>query len=205
MKILIAVLAAAVLAGCGGVRYPTTYLLNVPPPVTQPATRETALGSVGVREFRCPEYVCEGRIVYRPSAEEVGFYEYHRWAVSPRQAVTQFVADSLRAQSLFKSVAVHERGTAVAYVLSGSIDRLEELDQGRDVQAFCRISAQLTDARTGSVVWTHTVSETVPVQTRNVAGVVSSMSEAIRIAVDQLVASAASELASRQTLTIRSE
>ena len=151
-----------------------------------------------MREFRCPEYLCEGRIVYRPTPEEVGFYEYHRWAASPRQAITQSMADALRARSLFKSVAVHERGIEVAYVLTGNIERLEEVDQGRDVRAVCTISAQLMDARTGSVVWNHTASETVPVQKRNVAGVVGSLSAAARTAVDRLVASVAKELASGQ-------
>ena len=98
--------------------------------------------------------------------------------MSPRQAITQFMADALRAQSLFKSVTFHERGTEPAYVLTGNIERLEEVDQGRDVRAVCTISAQLMEAQTGSVVWNGTASEAVPVDTRNVAGVVSSLSAA---------------------------
>ena len=154
-------MGALVLAGCGSVRYPTTYVLNFPPPVPQPAPSNGALGPVAVREFRCPEYLCEGRIVYRPSPEEVAFYEYHRWAMDPRQAITQYLEDGLRAQSLFQSVTVHERGSEAAYVLSGKIERLEEVDQGRDVRVVCTISAQLLDTRTRSVVWSHTESETV--------------------------------------------
>jgi ABC-type uncharacterized transport system auxiliary subunit len=84
------------------------------------------------------------------------------------------------------------------YVLTGSIERLEEVDQGRDVRAVCTISAQLMDTRTGSVVWNHTASEAVPVEKRDVAGVVSGLSQAARIAVDRLVASVATELASGQ-------
>ena len=194
-KIAVTVLLTVVLTGCGSVRYPTSYLLSLPVPAPRPARQQAALGSVAIRDFRCPEYVCEGRIVYRPTAEEVAFYDHHRWATSPRQAITEFVADALRAQSLFKSVGIHERGMEAAYVLTGNIERLEEEDQGRDVRAVCTISAQLMDARTGSVVWSHTASETIPVTTRNVAGVVTSLSAAARTAVDRLVASAAGELA----------
>ena len=132
-NLAVAFMGALVLAGCGSVRYPTTYVLNFPPPVPQAAPSNGALGPVAIREFRCPEYLCEGRIVYRSSPEEVGFYEYHRWAMNPRQAITQYVEEGLRAQSLFKSVSVHERGSEAAYVLSGNIERLEEVDQGRDV------------------------------------------------------------------------
>ena len=147
-----------------------------------------------VREFRCPEYLCEGRIVYRSSPEEVGFYEYHRWALNPREAITQYVEEGLRAQSLFKSVAVHERGAEAAYVLSGDIERLEEVDQSRDVSVVCTISAQLLDARTRSVVWSHTASETVHVEKRDIRGVVSGLSSAARTAADRLLNSLMEEL-----------
>jgi uncharacterized lipoprotein YmbA len=187
-------MGALVLAGCGSVRYPTTYVLNFPPPVPQAAMSNGALGPVAIREFRCPEYLCEGRIVYRSSPEEVGFYEYHRWAMNPRQAITQYLEEGLRAQSVFKSVAVHERGSEAAYVLSGNIERLEEVDQGRDVTAVCTISAQLVDSRTRSVIWSHTASETVPVEKRDIRGIVSSLSAAARTAADRLLKSMNEEL-----------
>lgn len=197
MKIQLAAAAMATLAlaGCGSVRYPTSYLLNLPPPAPQAVPPQAPLGPVAVREFRCPDYLCEGRIVYRPTPEEVGFYEYHRWAASPRQAITQSMADALWARSLFKSVVVHERGIEAKYVLTGSIERLEEVDEGSDVRAVCTISAQLREVQTGSVVWNHSVSEAVLVEKRNVAGVVSSLSAAARTVIDRLAASVAKELA----------
>jgi ABC-type uncharacterized transport system auxiliary subunit len=132
--------------------------------------------------------------VYRPGPEEVGFYENHRWAMNPRQAITQYLEDGLRAQSLFQSVTVRERGSEAAYVLSGNIQRLEEVDQGRDVRAVCTISAQLVDTRTRSVVWSHTASETVSVEKRDIAGVVSSLAAAAGTAADRLLKSMTDEL-----------
>ena len=187
-------MGALVLAGCGSVRYPTTYVLNFPPPVPRAVPSDGALGPVAIRELQCPEYLCEGRIVYRSSPEEIGFYEYHRWAMNPRQAITQYVVDVLRAQSLFQGVAVHERGSEAAYVLSGNIERLEEMDQGGDVRVVCTISAQLLDTRTRSVVWSHTASETVHVEKRDIRGVVSSLSSAARTAADRLLNSMTEEL-----------
>ena len=193
-NLAIAFMGALVLAGCGSVRYPTTYVLHFPPPAPRAAMSKGALGAVSIREFRCPEYLCEGRIVYRPGPEEVGFYENHRWAMNPRQAITQYLEDYLRAQSLFKSVTVRERGAETAYVLSGDIARFEEVDEGRDVHAVCTISAQLLDTRTKSVVWSHTASETVGVEKRDVAGVVGSLSAAVRTVTDRLLKSMTDEL-----------
>jgi uncharacterized lipoprotein YmbA len=193
-KLVTAFTGALVLAGCGSVRYPSTYVLNFPPPVVHAPASTGGLSPVAIREFQCPEYLCEGRIVYRSSAEEVGYYEYHRWAMNPRETITQYVTEGLRAQSLFKSVAVHEGVSDAAYVLSGNIERLDEVDQGRDVRVVCTISAQLQDSRTKSVVWRHTATETVPVETRDIRGVVSSLSSAARTAADQLVKSMTEEL-----------
>ena len=187
-------MGALVLAGCGRVRYPASYVLNFPPPAPQAAPSNGTLGPVAIRELRCPEYLCEGRIAYRTSPEEVAFYEYHRWAMDPRQAITQYLEDGLRAQSLFQSVTVHERGSETAYVLSGNIERFEEVDQDRDVRVICTISAQLLDTRTRSVVWSHTESETVPVEKRDIAGVVGSLSAAAQTVADRLLKSMTVEL-----------
>lgn len=166
----------------------TSYVLNVQPPVARESPQR-ALGPVTVREFRCPDHLCDGRIVYRPTPEEVGFYEYHRWAASPREMITRLVAADLRSRALFQEVVIHEASMDAAYVLSGTIEQLEEVDHGRDVRAVCTIAAQLRDARTRAVIWSGTASEAVPVRKRNVAGVVTGLSAAVRIAIDRLVAS----------------
>jgi len=195
MKALaIALMGAFVLAGCGSVHYPSTYVLHLPPPVAQIAPSVGALGSVAIREFQCPEYLCEGRIVYRSGPEEVGFYEYHRWAMNPRQAITDYVVEVLRTQSLFKSVTAYDRASDVAYVVSGKLDRLEEVDEGRDVRVVCAISAQLLDMRTKSVVWSDSASETTQVEKRDMRGVVGSLSSAARTAADRLLKSMTVEL-----------
>jgi cholesterol transport system auxiliary component len=181
------------LEGCGPVHYPTNYLLNLPAPAVRTPGPARAFGTVAVREFRCPAYLCDGRIVYRPNEEEVGFYEFHRWALSPREAITQFVVDDLRAQSVFQTVSPSEKGVNPAYVLSGNIEKLEEVDQGRDVRAVCTLFAQLADAHTGSVIWSKTASKSVAVEPRNITGVVNSLSDAAQVSVDELVESIAAQ------------
>lgn len=171
--------AALLLTGCAKVRFPANYVLALPPPTPRAASVQTALGTVAVREFRCADYICQGRIVYRPSAEQVGFYDHHRWAADPRETITRHLEDTLRSSGLFQMVSAHERGIRPAYILTGRIDRLEEVDEGRHVRAVCALSAQLADARTGIVVWSGTASDSVPVSERNVAGVVRGLSEAV--------------------------
>lgn len=191
---VVVVTAALMLASCGAVRYPATYLLDLEPTRPQAESPRGGLGPLVVREFECPAYLCDGRLVYRPTPNEVGFYEYHRWAMSPRLMISQSVAATIRARGLFTSVALRDGATEPAYLLTGTIERFEEVDGGGDVRAVCVLSAQLVDVRTKSVIWTRSESATVPVVERNVPGVVNSLTTATRTAVDALVASLEGQL-----------
>jgi ABC-type uncharacterized transport system auxiliary subunit len=109
--------------------------------------------------------------------------------------ITESVAGGVRATALFNDVALRDPGAAVAYRLTGSIERFEEVDDGRDVQAVCRLSAELLDVRSKTIVWSHSETAATPVTDRTVAGVVGSLSAATRTAVDALVASMTNRLA----------
>ena len=60
------------LSGCGRVRYPAYYTLNLPAPPDPPAA-ENVRTSIAVREFQSPGYLRQGPIVYRTTPEEIGF------------------------------------------------------------------------------------------------------------------------------------
>jgi ABC-type uncharacterized transport system auxiliary subunit len=196
LRLSTVILPLLTFAGCGHVRYPTNYVLNFPPTPPSLSAPRDVRGALAIQEFQCPQYLCEGRIVYRSTPEEIGFYEFHRWAMNPRDMISQSVADRIRSEGLFESVSPKGTGVEPAYVLRGAIERLEELDEGRDVRVVCTISAQLLDTHAKSVIWTHTESQTVTVENRDVAGVVSSLSSAARMAVDNLVKSLAETLPS---------
>jgi ABC-type uncharacterized transport system auxiliary subunit len=199
------VLSLALIAGgCVTVRNPRIYMLDLRSPAAATESAAGSLGQLVVREFACPDYLCgDGRIVYRPTTNEVGFYEYHRWGASPRQMITESVADRARTTALFDNVALRDPDVPAAYRLTGSVDRLEEVDDGRQVQALCVLSAQLLDVRSKTILWSHSETAAAPVVERNVAGVVASLSTATRTAVDALVASMVSQLAGGPAATVR--
>jgi ABC-type uncharacterized transport system auxiliary subunit len=65
---------------------------------------------MAVREFRSPVFLREGAIVCRPSAEQIAFYHYHRWAEDPRRAVTELMMQDLQASGFFPSIDVYNGG-----------------------------------------------------------------------------------------------
>jgi ABC-type uncharacterized transport system auxiliary subunit len=197
LRAAFALVGALAIGGCGATRYPAHYVLTFEPssPQAPEAAPQRSIGTLAIRELRCPDYLCEGRIVYRPTPAEVDFYQYHRWAVSPRAMIAQHLAERVRARSLFASVSDDESHLATDFVLTGSIDRFEEVDEARGVAAVCSVSAQLLESRTGAIVWSRTATERIGVDQRDVTGVVNGLTLAVRRTVDDLVANMQLELA----------
>lgn len=187
MVISFVLTALITLTGCGGaVKYPSYYTLHVPSPPDPPA-REDVHASLAVREFRSPTYLHQGAIVYKTSPEQIGFYNYHRWAVDPREFVTNAVTDRLRASGNFTQVRLYDGRSDVDYVLNGRLENLEELDYGGSVKVEVAISAQIAKLGTGDVVWTNAVTEVGTVDGRNVPAVVSEMNRTMERAIERLL------------------
>jgi uncharacterized lipoprotein YmbA len=176
-----------VLAGCGGaVKYPNYYALHIPPP-PDPPPQVGVRASLAVREFRSPAYLHQGAIVYKTSPEQIGFYNYHRWAADPREVVTNAVTDRLRASGSFTQVKLYDGRSDVDYVLSGRIEKLEEIDYEGGIKVEVAITAQMTNLTTGAAVWTNTVDEIGTVDQRDVPAVVSEMNRTMERAIEKLL------------------
>jgi len=187
LALMLAIVTA--LTGCGGkLRYPAYYTLNLPAPPDPPPAPEKVRTSIAVREFQSPPYLRQGPIVYRTTPEEVGFYEYRRWAADPRTLVTSAVIDHLRAGGQFSTVSTYDGRPNNDYVFSGKLERLEEVDYESGVKVEVAMSAQITKVATGATVWSNAVSETDTVSQRNVRGVVSQMNRTMELSINKLLA-----------------
>jgi len=179
--------ALIILAACGrAVKYPNYYTLDVPAPPDPPA-QEGVRACLAVREFRSPTYLRRGAIVYKTSPEQIGFYNYHRWAVDPREFVTNAVTERLRASGNFAQVKLYDGRSDIDYVLSGRLEKLDELDYGGAIKVEVAISAQRANLATGATVWTNEVSEVGTVGQRDVPGVVAEMNATMGRAIEKLL------------------
>jgi len=184
--ILATLMISACLLGCGKARFPAYYTLHVPPAVDVPIAGGTR-SSLAVLEFRSPAYLHQGAIVYRTSPEQVGFYEYHRWAVDPREFLSNAMIDRLRASGRFAEVNAYDGHSDVDYILSGRLEKLEEVDYEGGVRVEVALSAQITDPRAGKTVWANSASESARVEKRNVPAVVAEMSQVMDRTIQKLL------------------
>ena len=181
------IFVASCLVGCGGaVKYPNYYTLHLPAPPDPPAPGNVH-ASLAIREFRSPMYLRQGAIVYKTSPEQIGFYNYHRWAVDPREFLTNAVADRLRASGNFAQIKIYDGRPGVDYVLSGRLEELEEIDYEGGVKVRVAISAQMTNLATGATVWTNSASEVGTVGQRDVPAIVSEMNATMGRAIEKLL------------------
>jgi ABC-type uncharacterized transport system auxiliary subunit len=184
---LVALSTIVVLAGCAGkVGRANYYTLNLPAPPDPPAA-ENAHTTLAIREFTAPAYLRRGAIVYKASPELVGFYAYHRWAVDPCEFVTDSIIDRLGATGTFSRVKHYDGQPDADYVVSGRLEKLEEIDYEGGVKVEVAVSAQMIRLETGTIVWSKAVSEVGVVNQHDVPTVVSEMSHTMERAIEKLL------------------
>ena len=184
-----------ILAGCSGkMHYPNYYTLNLPAPPDPPAP-ENAKATVAIREFTAPGYLRRGEIVFKTSPESVGFYAYHRWAIDPCEFVTDSMRDRLDATGLFAHVKRYDGRADAEYLVTGRLEKLEEIDYDGSVKVVVAISAQMIRFDTGATVWTKAVTKVGNVDKRDVPAVVSAMSNTMDSAMQELLTALPGETA----------
>jgi len=158
----------------------------LPAPPDPPAA-EHANTTVAIREFRAPAYLRQGAIVYKASPERIGFYAYHRWAIDPCDFVTDSIIDHLSATGTFSRVKRYDGQPDSEYVVSGRLEKLEEIDYEGGVKVEVAVSAQMSNVATGVIVWSKAVSEVGEVNQHDVPTVVSEMSQTMERAIEKLL------------------
>jgi ABC-type uncharacterized transport system auxiliary subunit len=181
----LAAVAAAVGGGCGG-PIPRTnyYVLHLPAGL--PQSREPVPYSVAVMPFRVPDYLEQDRLAFRPSAVEVDFYEYHRWADRPAAMLTTALIERLKARRVFSGVFVYDGRTKPDFLIRGRLDRLDEIDEQGGVSVRVELSAEALELKTNHAVWSGAAAQSGTVKEGEVRAVVQAMSEAAGACLDQI-------------------
>jgi len=194
---LVGVSAILLTIACGGGAPRTHYYLLEPSdlvgsgPETPDSTR-AAGRRIGVRTFVVDPPYDQDRIVYRVGDEstEVGFYAYHRWAVSLARMlpiVTAALLQNAAADTVYEPARAS--GGYDAY-LDGRLFRLEEVDRSDGARVRARLELVLR-APDGEILWSHTAAAESIVQTTEVSVVVDEMRSVLERALREAAAAGA--------------
>jgi len=101
--------------------------------------------------------------------------------------VTDSMRDRLSATGLFAHVKRYDGRPDAEYLVSGRLEKLEEIDYEGGVKVVVSISAQMIRSDTGATVWTKAVSKVGNVDKRDVPAVVLAMSDTMDLAMQELL------------------
>jgi ABC-type uncharacterized transport system auxiliary subunit len=139
------------------------------------AAAGTAKNSLIVRPFAAADPYNQERLIYRSSAYQVDFYNYHRWAASPSEQVTDWTRRYLAESGLFARVFPSTDGNADVE-LSGKIRQLEEVDHEQTWDATLSIDFWLTRPGQHSPFWFQSYTATRRAAKRNPEAVAEALS-----------------------------
>jgi ABC-type uncharacterized transport system auxiliary subunit len=193
-KTIFPALVAVLLLSCGGGKIPATHYYALDLPTAPAPTARLLPHSLVVMPLKASSMLAQDRIVYRPSREEVGYYEYHRWAEDPRESVMDALVHKVRASGAFTSVVQFDGRTRSDYILRARIERLEEVDFEGGVKVYSAVSAELVDVSTTRIVWEDSVTSSADVSASNVPEIVRQLSDATGRSLDGLARSLADSM-----------
>lgn len=158
-----------------------TLALHVPE-----AAAGMAKATLVVRTFSAHDPYNQERLVYRSSPYLMDFYNYHRWAASPTEQISDWVRKYVWGSGLFSLVYPTGEGSA-DFTLHGSIRQLDEVDHEETWEAALSIDFWLTRADQRTPLWLHTYTATQQTAKRNPAAVAETMSRNLESILTQLI------------------
>lgn len=145
-------LVLAGMGGCGATRPTSYYQLSIPAAAPASSTLDAYPVSLLVGRFTAPEIYRGDDMVYRTGPDELGIFEYHRWAASPPEMLEIIFVRRLRESGRYRSVQLLRSNSSGDYILRGRLYNFEEVE-GPPLAARVSLEVELEEASTGKILW----------------------------------------------------
>jgi ABC-type uncharacterized transport system auxiliary subunit len=182
------VLMVGMLAGCGAARPVKYYQLTVP---TDAGDVEKA-GAVPVRLLLggmvTSHLYREDRIVYGNGPEQLGTYEYQRWAEPPAEMIQEVLLRELRATGHYRAVHMRRSNVTGDFAIRGRLYDFKEVEGGA-MSARVTLELEMRDLKTGATVWNHYYTHDEPSTGRDVPAIVAALDKNVQRGVKEIVES----------------
>jgi ABC-type uncharacterized transport system auxiliary subunit len=189
-KILVTALTLLLgfLAGCGAARPSKYYQLTVPPSAASAEKADAVPVTLLLGGLTTSHLYREDRIVYGNGPEQLGTYEFERWAEPPSEMIEGVLLRQLRASGRYRAVYYRRSNMKGDFVLRGRLYDFKELT-GPPLTARVTLELEMRDLNTGGTVWTHYYTHDEPVSGKDVSALVAAIDRNVQRAVTEVVAS----------------
>jgi len=192
------VMMAGLLGSCGAARPSKYYQLTVPADAAAGAqTADSAPAGKAndpipltllVGNLMASHLYREDRIVYGGAGEQMGTYEYQRWAEPPTEMVQEVLLRALRSSGRFHAVYAQRSNSNGDLLLRGRIYDFKEVS-GTPMTARVTMELEMRDLKTGATLWTHYYQHDEPVNGKDVPAVVAALDRNVQLGVKQVLGS----------------
>lgn len=189
VRLLQLALLCGLIAGCGAARPSKYYQLTVPrenPP--DPPAQDVYPVRILVGPLMASHLYREDHIVYSSTGENMGTYEYQRWALPPTEMIQQVIFLTLRGSGRYRSVHSLRSSMHGDYVLNGRLYDFKEIN-GSSMAGRVAIDLELRDTNTGETVWTHLYNHDEPVASKDINAVVAALNRNVQRAAAEFASS----------------
>jgi ABC-type uncharacterized transport system auxiliary subunit len=174
-------------SACGQARPTKYYHLAFPhdPSSARAKANDLLPVTLLVGHLRASHLYREDRIVYAGRSEQVGTYEYRRWAEPPTEMIEQMLLRELRATGHYQGIYSLSSESRGDYVLHGSLLDLKEIS-GDSLLARVTLDLQLREVKTGRTVWTHYYTHDEPVNANDISAVVAALNRNVQRGINEI-------------------
>ncbi len=182
------VLMAGLLSGCGAARPAKYYQLTVPSDAGAVEKSDAIPVSLLLGVLMTSHLYREDRIVYGNGAEQLGTYEYQRWAEPPSEMIQEVLLRELRASGHYRAVHVRRSNVQGDFAIRGHLYDFKEITGG-SMSARVTLELEMRDLKTGATVWNHYYTHDEPASGKDVPAIVAALDKNVQRAVKEFVGS----------------
>jgi len=176
------------LSGCGSARPAKYYQLTVPTEAGAVEKPDAVPVSLLVGGLMTTHLYREDRIVYGNGPEQLGTYEYQRWAEPPTEMIQEILLRQLRATGHYRAVHVRRSNMPGDFAIRGRLYDFKEVD-GSPTSTRVTLELEMRDLKTGATVWNHYYTHDEPASGKDVPAVVEALDKNVQRAVKEIVES----------------
>ncbi len=167
VKSISGILTLLLLVGCASeqrtIKYYTIDRYTIEPQDTVAVGAATPLPYiVEVVDFTVAGPYNDTRIALRTDSHELEYYHYHQWAEPPSRAIRYYVWRVVHDANVFQVCQLRVAAGSPQLLVTGSINKLERVDDGEDAGAFVDGVLDLVNVRENRIVLSHRFNTFVP-------------------------------------------
>jgi ABC-type uncharacterized transport system auxiliary subunit len=176
------------LSGCGAARPSKYYQLTVPADAGAIEKTDAVPVRLLLGGLMTSHLYREDRIVYGNGPEQLGTYEYQRWAEPPAEMIQEVLLRELRATGHYRAVHMRRSNVTGDFAIRGRLYDFKEVDGGT-MSTRVTLELEMRDLKTGATVWNHYYTHDEPATGKDVPAIVAALDKNVQRGVKEFVES----------------